>query len=355
MRRTTAAAALVGVIFNSAPLGAQTEECATPLAPEDAAHAADLARAGAYDIPLGLERGAQPYIVGLTFHVVRRTDGSEGIDPAQLDQALIDANEAYAPLGIQFCLPGPTRFINSDAFYFNIDSTSEINALRNTGPVPGTINCYFTPNLKVNASTSICGISSFTFSSVQGIVMNNACTGLASNPSTFPHEIGHYFDLFHTHETGLGAECVSGSNCATAGDQVCDTPADPTLGTSVVNSACLYTGATQDPCTGLQYAPDPRNFMSYSRKECRDRFSDGQAGRALGALLNLRPELMASTNCPQPCPGDSSRNALVDFDDITTTLALWGQGGPIGDANGDGAVDFDDLTATLAHWGDDCP
>ena len=114
---------------------------------------------------------------------------------------------------------GPIDYIDSDFFYFSISGTSDINLMRTTNTVPNTINIYFTENLP-----GLCGISSFTFSSVQGIAMANSCAGLPTNPSTFSHELGHDFDLFHTHEPFYGDECVNGSNCATAGDLVSDTP-----------------------------------------------------------------------------------------------------------------------------------
>ncbi len=53
----------------------------------------------------------------------------------------------------------------------------------------------------------------------------NSSIGLA-------HEFGHYFNLRHTFETASGVEgtgsCTEpSSNCATAGDLICDTPYDP--------------------------------------------------------------------------------------------------------------------------------
>lgn len=59
-----------------------------------------------------------------------------------------------------------------------------------------------------------------------------------------------------------------------------------------------------------------------------------------------------------PCPGDANGDLIVDFDDITETLANWNQRAPTpfqgGDANGDGFVDFDDITESLANWGASC-
>ena len=285
---TLAAAAL----FATSSL-AQTpsDTCGTKILPGERPQALAQINAGAYTLPPAFAGPTGPYIVPLTFHVVRTSAGTGGIPQAQLDQAILDANAAFAPANIEFCVAGPIDYIDDDFFYFSINGTGDINLLRTTNTVPNTINIYFAENLP-----GLCGISSFTFSSVQGIAMRNSCTGLPSNPSTFAHELGHYFDLFHTHETFQGAECVNGSNCATAGDLVCDTPADPRVGSSTVSSSCVYTGSATDPCNGSPYNPPVMNLMSYSRKTCRTHFTPGQHARALATLLNLRPEL-ALTIC----------------------------------------------------------
>ena len=105
--------------------------------------------------------------------------------------------------------------------------------------------------------------------------------------------MGHYFDLLHTHDTGYGQECVDGSNCNEAGDGICDTPADPGLGTDNVDSTCNYTGTETDPCHDDPYEPDTTNYLSYSPKACKSNFTDGQNLRAQATLVNLRPELAA--------------------------------------------------------------
>jgi hypothetical protein len=279
-------------------IGAGRGECGTVLTPEGAAWALALQQAGAYDLPDGVALGI-PYEVPLTFHVVRTSAGTGGISESQLSQALADADTAFASMGISFCLPGPTIYIDSDAFYYDIDTVEEIDALRLTDPVPNTINIYFTPNLAWEGG-GLCGIASFTFDSVQGIAMNNGCTGTPENPSTFPHELGHYFDLFHTHETMFGDECVDGSNCDVAGDWMCDTPADPNLSGQVTPPPdCLYTGGESGPCPGdPPYDPDTTNLMSYSHALCRDNFSPQQDERGVATLLNLRPELVDACDCP---------------------------------------------------------
>jgi len=283
------------------------EECWTRMTEQERRAAMLLQAAGAYELPAGGVPEVPSY-VALTFHVVRRNDGTGGIAQAQLDQAMIDANLMFAPMGIQFCKPGPTLLINNTAWY-QPTSITTVNAMRSSNNITGTINIYFA---ELN-SAGLCGISAFTFSAPpQSIAMNNQCTGLATNHSTFPHEIGHYFDLYHTHQPNTpNPECANGSNCATAGDLVCDTPGDPTLSTSNVSAACVYTGTSRDGafCGNNLFAPNVRNLMSYSRKECRDHFTPGQNARALATYLNLRLELQNNL-CAPPCRPDLTTSAL---------------------------------------------
>lgn len=97
--------------------------------------------------------------------------------------------------------------------------------------------------------------------------------------STSSHEVGHCLDLYHTHETAFGTENINGNNCGSAGDLVCDTPADPRLGNVNVSAACVYTG-------GGGYNPLPDNIMSYSMSFCRDDFTNGQGVRMRQALIS---------------------------------------------------------------------
>jgi hypothetical protein len=78
------------------------------------------------------------------------------------------------------------------------------------------------------------------------------------------HEFGHFFGLYHTFEEGqFGKDDLSLDNCATLGDQICDTPPDPgTLFEVYVNySTCEMMGLYDD--NGKEYKPLIDNFMSY--------------------------------------------------------------------------------------------
>jgi len=208
--------------------------------------------------------------------------------------------------------------------------------LRDENDSAQLVDLYFVPVLQ-----GLCGWSSFTGSPYQGILIANEC---ATNLSSTAHEIGHYFDLYHTHETGNGVECPSGSNCSSAGDLVCDTAADPDLSDHVTAApACTwdeqtcesgdYQGTTcfsdvdcnpsgEDSCTAdatgppgcgsTSYAPDPKNLMSYSRKDCRDTVAAGQSERFRSVWLSDRPDLFERTEYVAVLPGGPGDGSPTD-------------------------------------------
>ena len=270
---------------------AQQEDgfCGSALRPEEVDALLAQQRAGAYDPPFVPRHFLD---VPIACHAVRRANGTGGISVQNIDRAIVDANAAFAPAGIQFYRLGSVRSINNGTLFAEVPNDQGArDALRRDAPVANAVNCYFVPNL-----VGLGGESSFTFSSVQGILMDNEAMPPWNN-STFSHELGHYFDLFHTHETAFGVECPDGSNCAGAGDLLCDTPADPNL-RDRVSAACVYTNPAGDiSCNGVfrSYAPQTGNVMSYSRSDCRSFFTTGQHLRALATLVNLRASLAGAT------------------------------------------------------------
>ncbi len=266
---------------------------------------------------------APPYCIPIVAHIVRRTNGTGGLSLAQLDQGIADANVLYQNTGMVFQLLS-VDYIDDDDYFFNINTTAEIDALLGENVVADAVNAYFTPNLS-NEGGGLCGRGSFTTSTPQGIAMNNGCMGTSDNTSSFPHELGHFFDLFHTHETAFGAELVDGSNCGTAGDKLCDTPADPTLdpGTNVtVFPGCVYNGSETDG-NGDSYSPDTHQMMSYSDKNCRDTMSPQSEAKVVATLLNERPELLNKGCAPA---ANAGTDILAECAGSSTSVQLDGTG-----------------------------
>ena len=217
-------------------------------------------------------RNQEVLILPININIVRHSDQSGGFDPSLVKETLDTVNARYLAAGLQFELCDAISFIDRDILY-DFDRSLYLDSLISYNQ-EGVINVFYI-NKVVDDASIFCGFASFPWRDSEYVVVKNSC---ALNGSTLAHELGHYFGLYHTHETALGIELADGSNCVFAGDELCDTPADPRLGTGNVDIECEYTGMSRDG-NGDRFQPDPTNIMSYSRKECRTYFSPEQLAR----------------------------------------------------------------------------
>ncbi|MEL7122708.1 MAG: BACON domain-containing carbohydrate-binding protein, partial [Bacteroidota bacterium] len=216
--------------------------------------------------------------LAMQFYVVRQDDGTGGALGVDVQTALDNVNDIYLGAGIQFFPDETIQYINASE-YFNFDANEEEDLL-DIAYKANTINVYIVDSLTANGR-ELCGYSYYPNSDKPDIVvLDKDCLNL----STFPHELGHFFGLYHTHgpsNCGNTTEWVDGRNCSNAGDLVCDTPADPNLlrrcQTSLVID-CKYVGTARDPF-GRNYAPLTDNLMSYAPHQCRKNFTEGQYAR----------------------------------------------------------------------------
>ncbi|MCI0392468.1 MAG: M43 family zinc metalloprotease [Acidobacteria bacterium] len=277
-----------------------------------------------------------PYHLPLTIHIVRRSDGTGGLSLDDLWAAMNDLNHFWRPVGIQFFIYGNIDYINNDT-HFNVPNVrANQDALRRVNPVANTINVYFTDLAGLN------GQASFTTDAFQGVLMDIGAASVASSPgaanvSTFAHEIGHYFDLYHTHETwpdNMGnptlVECPRGNNCGSTGDLVCDTPADPGLqasGAFRVDNNCAYDNTAMTPggCDNTAYNPPTRNLMSYSRAGCRTEFTPEQIRRVLRVLRdtnNRRNLIIRASRYVDPLASERNADCSYNFPCHTVTKGI---------------------------------
>jgi hypothetical protein len=207
--------------------------------------------------------------IPVKLHIIQASSGFGGLDSATVIAALNEVNIKFHDAGLEFFKCTPINYIkDNDYTYFIKNNSEDICDINDRG---NAMNIYFAPELVKYTSSdtiSLCGYA-YMSGSKDRIIMDNDC---ADNGTTLSHEIGHYFSLYHTHEDNFGDEYANGTNCQTAGDLLCDTPADPKLSSSIVNTNCHYTGTDADPL-GMQYAPDVNNLMAYGRKSCREYFS----------------------------------------------------------------------------------
>ena len=234
-------------------------------------------------------------------YILRQSNGSGGISECDLKDAIDVANVQFIPAMYNLVVCA-LEYIDSDTYY-NIGSFGEGDNLYFSNNDPSAMNIYF-----VNSAAGYCGWANFPWSSDRYIMMDNSC---AMNTSTLAHEIGHYFGLYHTHQGGN--ELVNGSNCSSAGDLLCDTPADPNI-SGLVNGSCQYTGNATD-ANGDTYVPDPLNMMSYSQKHCRDIFTTDQVARMDHYYNTVRAAQLTCSGTVGICCPDDDGDGVCNVDD----------------------------------------
>lgn len=143
------------------------------------------------------------------------------------------------------------------------------------------INVYIVDSIYNGYGGSTTNIPTF---SGEGVFIK--ASEILRNTHSLSHEMGHYFNLLHTFEgqwtNGIAWQCPLNDNCATQGDQVCDTPPHTS---SDLNSSPCYSGS--------DFLNSGHNFMSYAG-HLDDRFTAGQTARMRDYLFNTRAGLVTS-------------------------------------------------------------
>lgn len=282
----------------------------------------------------GLASAKTVNLIPIKAHVIRHSNGTGGISVYELNSAISNLNTIYEDAFMQFFLCDGINYINDDDLCdYTEDEERELIEENN---VRGLINIYFTDYIRNNYDENIYGYSNNT-AGEDVIVIKNDCV---NNNSSLAHEMGHFFSLIHTHGPKNGVlttELVDGSNCETAGDGICDTPADPQLSEKNVNNFCAYTG-TETDANGQAFNPNTKNIMSYSRKGCRTHFTPQQMARIYAFYKTTKNYLSCETfnadftvDISQTCEADLT----VQFKSNCENATQWEW-----DIDSDGVVDY---------------
>jgi len=230
--------------------------------------------------------------------IIRTSDGMISSASIELlNQSIDAANEYFRFSKIYFHYCGKPSYLDDDEyFYLTLDEGERLNEQLH---LKNTINIYISESITESYPDGtfglFCGIASFPKPETETryILIKGSCL---EDPTLLSHELGHFYGLYHTHETAFGEELVSKLNCEIAGDFLCDTPADPLLNnTNTFN--CSYFGQDVDPM-GDAYRPDTRNIMSYAPIGCRSMFSWQQSFRMRDIHLNENSYLLSTCDFP---------------------------------------------------------
>ncbi|WP_430966774.1 M43 family zinc metalloprotease [Spongiimicrobium sp. 2-473A-2-J] len=241
-----------------------------------------------------------PIVINLYFNILN-AGSSSNVTVQQCKDALVTLNRRYAASNIVFRYNGYGNYYNNASAVIN--SRTEYEGLRNINRNTSSIQVFLIDGFNINGNTGIIGRAE-----LPGRFM--ALRKDYRNSFVFAHELGHNLNLFHTfhgmsceRDNSIPEELANGSNCASAGDLVCDTPADPCMNQGTVNNQCGFTGNNT-------YSPDTRNFMSYTRLNCGNRFTAGQISRMREALVlndDLQTVQVSASQLAKPLKISSTR------------------------------------------------
>jgi hypothetical protein len=212
--------------------------------------------------------------LSLVIHIVTDSLNKTNITQAQINTGLATLNADFSPICLSFSICKQDTIYNYKYYQFN--NPEEIAEVHQVYEVKSIINVYIVGGI-IPAPEA--GFASFTGNYM---VLSHRCV---TDGKCWSHEMGHFFSLFHTFETASGAELVNGSNCTTAGDLICDTPAD--INPAPVNGACQWSGVYKDANLQL-YTPIIGNIMSYHPSVCKTPFTVGQLNRMLNYFISYR-------------------------------------------------------------------
>ena len=190
-------------------------------------------------------------------HIFADSLGGYGVTEQAIKDATAGMNEFFKPIMVSFEVCEFRYHPNFE--HDTINSENEKDVIMTKYHADKRINFYFLSFLGGTEAGFAAG--SIGDASGSGIFIMKS-EGVTSG--TFSHEMGHFCSLAHTFE-GNGAENVNGSNCATEGDGICDTPADPfSPGANMEDFVkdCRFISLLTD-ANGEYYNPDLGNIMSY--------------------------------------------------------------------------------------------
>ena len=219
-------------------------------------------------------------------HIVSKSDGSDGVTIAQVQEAINHLNTVFLKAYIRFVPLEDYSYIKSDEL-FKIPLEKEAELCK-PYDVRNVINLYIVNTIKSDRNT----FDGFTHMPDKLPIDRIFIRQKSLNDKvTIIRQMGHYFSLYPTSGPNIGMrseERVDGKNCETTGDEICDTPADPGLNIQTVDARCEFIGNQQDAESKF-YRPLTNNIMCENpRAECLTKLTRQQYRRIMYASMYIR-------------------------------------------------------------------
>ncbi len=220
--------------------------------------------------------------VPVKFHLVADDGGLGRVDIEDMLDQLCDLNVEFEDTGFEFYIDNGFNFIdNTQAFEaptLGAGVAEMLRARRSVGQE--ALNIFVTLNARQGDIENGTVLGFYAIENDWIVIRKNQ---IGNSNNTLAHEIGHYFSLKHPHSgwesdpwdagrhgnpvlinriNGVQIELVDGSNCETAGDQLCDTPPDYNFGLAWDSRCPPFDVVVQDRNTDT-IVPQQNNYMSY--------------------------------------------------------------------------------------------
>ncbi|HKK80329.1 MAG TPA: M43 family zinc metalloprotease, partial [Phaeodactylibacter sp.] len=295
------------------------------------------------------QRAPVMYTLPVVFHIIH-DGGIENIPDDQILDGLQHLNDAFAnvgyydpstgvDVGIQFCLAqrdpqgeATTGIERVQSPLTDLNNPADDQAMKDLSRYDplSYINIWVVRSIDFLGAIGYAYLPGAHGADFDGVVMRYDYTGVnPTRSSVIAHELGHYLGLYHTFEGG----CTN-NDCLTDGDRICDTPPDNSTARppcEIVQNTCssdeddLSDNNPFRPVAngGLGDQPDlHENHMDYTRHECRNLFTAGQAARMREVVTNIRSSLLDSPACINPCPDPVESSFALSADSVFLEEAI---------------------------------
>jgi len=257
-----------------------------------------------------------PFYIKIYIHVIRNANGIGGQSLQSVKDAVNILQQDFNPHNIYFVWDCSIDYIDNNIWFQGPVVNGSSTGIYNVNNNYNGIDIYLFPDIANSNGGRANGVGGSSEFWVAGVF-----SGLpVSTSHIISHEMGHCINLWHTHhgcESGIW-ENTNGSNCAVAGDYVCDTPSDPHLGFNVNTITCNWSGQALCPTPEPvgNYNPDTRIIMAYTQPNCMAYFTNGQGQRMRNSIASL-PYLQTTQTIP-------STNVCFCFNNLTFITPLSG-------------------------------